>query len=206
MKLIFIAILVLSSFIYSQPEWAVMPSGINSDLNAVWGTGPSNVYAVGNGGIILHFDGTSWTKMTSPTTSTLGSIYGFSNNEIYALGFNLYKFDGSNWSIVNGAPGGSVIWGTSGNNLYVGGAGIKHFDGSQWKDEITYGGFGNIISMHGISATEIYAGNDDGHIFHYKNCNPASVLSGNQQHFFQVTGSLNQLMAFGLLEIMMHLV
>ena len=176
MKIFLIVFLSAYSFIYSQPEWAVMPSGINTDLNAVWGTGPSNVYAVGNGGIILHFDGTGWTKMTSPTISTLGSIYGFSNNEIYALGFNLYKFDGSNWSIVNGAPGGSVIWGTSGNNLYVGGAGIKHFDGSQWKDEVAYGGFGNIISMHGISATEIYAGNDDGHIFHYKNCNPANFF------------------------------
>lgn len=120
MKTLFTMLFVFNCFIHSQPEWTVMPSGTISDLNAIWGTSPNNIYAVGNNGVILHFDGITWTQMNSGTTGSLVSIIGFSENEIYALGFNLYKFDGVNWTIVNGAPGGNVIWGTSGNNLYVG--------------------------------------------------------------------------------------
>jgi len=33
------------------------------DLNAVWGTSPDDVWAVGDAGVVLHFDGQKWSRM-----------------------------------------------------------------------------------------------------------------------------------------------
>ena len=37
-----------------------MESGSSVDLRAIWGSDASNVFAVGDGGTILHFDGNDW--------------------------------------------------------------------------------------------------------------------------------------------------
>ncbi len=40
-------------------------------LHASWGTSSTNMYTVGDGGTILHFNGTTWTRMASGTTKNL---------------------------------------------------------------------------------------------------------------------------------------
>jgi len=45
-------------------------------LNRLWGSRADNLFAVGQGGVILHFDGTSWTTMASGVTVNLQSISG----------------------------------------------------------------------------------------------------------------------------------
>lgn len=42
----------------------------------MWGTGPSDVWACGQGGAVLHFDGDAWTSVPSGTPSTLLTIHG----------------------------------------------------------------------------------------------------------------------------------
>ena len=37
-----------------------MDSGIQTGLNGIWGDSSNDVFAVGNGGVILHYDGTKW--------------------------------------------------------------------------------------------------------------------------------------------------
>ena len=44
----------------------------NNPLRAVWGTSAEDVFAVGDNGAILHFDGTALSAMTSPTARNLG--------------------------------------------------------------------------------------------------------------------------------------
>jgi hypothetical protein len=51
-----------------------MPNPAKRDLRAVWGTGPTDVYAAGEGGVLLRFDGAKWTALTSPTTGLLLSF------------------------------------------------------------------------------------------------------------------------------------
>ena len=54
-------------------------------LADVWGTADDNVYAVGEGGAIVHFDGTAWSKLTSPIVTTLNAVAGTSTN-VFAVG------------------------------------------------------------------------------------------------------------------------
>ena len=79
-----------------------MPSGINERLNEVWGNSSSDVYAVGAGGTILHYDGAGWNPMQSGTSEDLNDVWGSSSSDVYAVGSEstLLHFDGISWSAV----------------------------------------------------------------------------------------------------------
>lgn len=67
-------------------------------LMSVWGTGPQDVYAVGQPGVILHYDG-DWTLTSVPDT-TLTAVWGAASDDVYACGHNgaIWHFDGAAWS------------------------------------------------------------------------------------------------------------
>jgi hypothetical protein len=48
-----------------------MKTGTVPHLRAVWGSSESEVYAVGDDGTILHYDGSTWTAMYSGSTAQL---------------------------------------------------------------------------------------------------------------------------------------
>lgn len=86
----------------SGGTWVVQTLPPANKLNAVWGSSASNVFAVGDVGTILHFDGTTWTRMTSPTGFDLQSVSGSSPTDVFAVGNNgaIIRFDGDAWSEV----------------------------------------------------------------------------------------------------------
>ena len=45
--------------------WVVDESGVTANLNAVWGSAGNDVWAVGAGGTIVHFDGVRWSTVAS---------------------------------------------------------------------------------------------------------------------------------------------
>ena len=49
------------------------PGGI---INACWGTSSNDMFIVGNGGLIYHYDGTRFDSMKSNTTQDMQSIWG----------------------------------------------------------------------------------------------------------------------------------
>jgi hypothetical protein len=64
---------------------AVAGSPAQTTLRAVWGGADTLVYAVGDGGTILKYDGT-WKLDTSPTTQDLYGVWGLSNGHFFAVG------------------------------------------------------------------------------------------------------------------------
>jgi hypothetical protein len=68
-------------------------------VNKLWGTSSNDIYAVGNNGLIAHYDGRSWSKIESGTELQFLDIYG-SGNEIlavctqnYPLGQGIFKIN-----------------------------------------------------------------------------------------------------------------
>ena len=53
-----------------------MNSGTEVTLTGIWGTSYSDVFAVGEEGTILHYDGEKWDIMASDTTNKLLNIWG----------------------------------------------------------------------------------------------------------------------------------
>ena len=75
------------------------PSGGSGSLYGVWGSSRSNVIAVGAGGRITRYNGTSWSAMTSPTSRNLSRVAGSGPNDVWAVGDSvLIHFDGSQWT------------------------------------------------------------------------------------------------------------
>ena len=53
---------------------------------SVWGSGASDVWAVGDSGTILHWDGSAWTSASSGTTFALFGVWGSGANDVWAVG------------------------------------------------------------------------------------------------------------------------
>ena len=60
----------------------------SSTFYAIWGSSSTDVYAVGDGGTILHYDGNTWSNMPSGTSDTLSAVWGSSSSDVYTVGTN----------------------------------------------------------------------------------------------------------------------
>lgn len=74
-----------------------LPQG--NDLHNVWGTAANNVWAVGERGVILHWNGTDWAGVPSPTTAALYGLHGSGPADVWAVGAGgvTVHFDGQSW-------------------------------------------------------------------------------------------------------------
>jgi hypothetical protein len=52
----------------------------------VWGSSGSDVFAVGNYGTIVHYDGATCTAMSSGTSVWLSGVWGSSGSDVFAVG------------------------------------------------------------------------------------------------------------------------
>jgi len=86
-------------------------------LNAVWGSSPEDVWAVGDRGTIVHWDGTKWEKEQLYLSSDFRfwDIHGTGSNDIYAVGnienveYIIYEYNGEHWkNFDSGNSGGNV--------------------------------------------------------------------------------------------------
>jgi hypothetical protein len=71
------------------------------NLRAIWGSVTSDIWAVGEAGAIVHYDGTAWSELTSsPTSAGLRGVWGTAANDVWAVGDSgvILHFEGSSWS------------------------------------------------------------------------------------------------------------
>src|SRR5206468_1934584 len=69
-----------------------------SDLSRVWGTADNDAWAVGSGGVILHYDGANWSKVPSHTGQDFAGLSGTSAGDAWAVGSDvLAHWDGTAW-------------------------------------------------------------------------------------------------------------
>ncbi len=78
---------------YPTPD----PEPPHNWLFDVYGNAADDVYAVGNKGMVFHYDGSAWSATDLGVNSTITSIYGNGNGTLYAAGH-----DGHFWRNTNG--------------------------------------------------------------------------------------------------------
>jgi hypothetical protein len=95
-------------------------------LNAIWGSSANDIYAVGDRGTILHFDGISWSPMDSGVGVDLNGIWGASATEVYVVGDGgtILQLDWQDWSAHYTGVSAHLhaIWGSSADDVYAFGA------------------------------------------------------------------------------------
>lgn len=82
-------------------EWCVVPlDGLsNVAVNAIWGSGPTDVWAVGTRGFAAHFDGTKWEVRRPNTLLALFAVWGSGPTDVWAVnaGNTVFHWNGSAW-------------------------------------------------------------------------------------------------------------
>jgi cysteine-rich repeat protein len=124
--------------------WSTMPSGTTLLLNSVWGSSASNVFAVGDEGTILRFDGNSWTSFPSPTTDHLRSVWVSDAGDVFVLSggtasqaSRIWHRVESEWRLMpipQDTEGLQKLRGTAPDDIFaVGTSGqVWHYDGVAW--------------------------------------------------------------------------
>jgi hypothetical protein len=63
-------------------------TGTLTNFHGTWNTSPTDSYLVGDGGSVLHFDGSNWLPLAVPVTSAFRAIYGTAAQNVYVVGDN----------------------------------------------------------------------------------------------------------------------
>ena len=67
-------------------KWTLQTSGSDNWLRRIWGFDTNNIFAVGDYGTILYYDGTKWNKQNSGTNYLLLGIWGNRLDNVYVVG------------------------------------------------------------------------------------------------------------------------
>jgi hypothetical protein len=112
------------------------------NLNGVWGVNANSLYAVGVGGHIVRYDGTTWSDSVVTaadlTKPDLNSVWGAASDNVFAVGGAgaVFHYDGAAWTQMSSGTVEKLngVWGTSDNTVYaVGDAGtILRYSGTAW--------------------------------------------------------------------------
>jgi hypothetical protein len=167
-------------------RWTVMETNTTQRLFDVSGTGPNNVFAIGEDvtgsqATIHHYDGTAWsTQLTMP--GSLRAVWANSASSAFAAGSGrlgiFLRYDGQRWAemtpaTVDPAPleldiAPHALWGSSANDVFAVGvmvpentlhnAYIAHYDGTAWS-RMTYPGSDwlELLDVWGSSGSNVYA-------------------------------------------------
>jgi hypothetical protein len=149
-------------------------------LNAVWGSSPEDIWAVGQRGTLVHWDGVDWNKERNTvidSTYTLWDIWGFDENNVF-VGANkqgedviLYKYNGTNWEVFlrrfTPAVSYASVWGTHQNNIYF--FDYRKFQiGNGVEKEITLPNQSSTIyKIRGSGNNNIFTSGAFGEVFHF---------------------------------------
>lgn len=103
-----------------------MASGTTAYLRAVWGSGPTDIFAVGYLGSVLHFDGKAWTAMVHKAgTNKLTGVWGAgASGDVWVVGERgavlRYNRAAKTWTGASIETSGSLngIWGSGPGDIY----------------------------------------------------------------------------------------
>jgi hypothetical protein len=134
------------------------PAPTERDLLGIWGAAANDIWAVGEGGTILHYDGSAWSRVTSPTTEQLNAVFGSSANDVWAVGNSgsILRRQSGSWDIVTSFPGKILddVWALDANHAWAVGSGIFAWDGSTWQQVSTVTSFRGVF---GFNANDVWA-------------------------------------------------
>lgn len=121
------------------PEPLPAEVGADVDFRGLWGSGPDDVFAVGAGGTVLHYDGAGWQRQAQGlTTAELVAVWGSGPDDVFAVGTGgtVLHYDGTAWSamVVDTAQRLSGVWGSGpAHVMAVGDNGTTLlYDGQGW--------------------------------------------------------------------------
>lgn len=149
------------------------PAPQGNNLHALSGLSSRYIWAVGDHGTILHFDGKRWTSSPSGTVADLHGVYSIGQRDAWAVGEDgtTLHHDGSAWHKVDSGVKDTLLatWGSSASDVYmVGRQGtLLHWDGKAIKKSDTLGETADLVGIYGFDSSDIWIVGHQRVIRHY---------------------------------------
>ena len=118
-----------------------VPVANTQAIRGLWTLAPNDIWGVGDGGLLIHFDGSGWTPNPAVTTKDLRAIWASGSNDIWAVGATgtvLHYASGAWTATTVGTKDLKGIWGSSPTEIWAGGevtggtAIMRHYNGTTW--------------------------------------------------------------------------
>lgn len=150
-----------SGFCWENPR----PTGVT--LNAIRGSGPNDVWAVGDQEQMLHWNGKHWVTVPSGTDQYLLGVSFADATHGWAVGpkGTILFYDGTKWTKQANVTLGQLwdVFARTPTDVWTVGDGgaVFHFDGANWND-LSYGG--RHRAVWAANATDVWIAGDNGKI------------------------------------------
>jgi alpha-tubulin suppressor-like RCC1 family protein len=140
-----------------------------SDLEDIWGRSSNDIFAVGNGGAIFHYNGITWSRVVTTYDYDFNAIWGDVGN-VFVVGNNgvILQYDGHSWSKMFSGTTEHLngIWGNGQSIFAVGTYGtILKFNGVSWMD-MSSGTTTTLLDIWG-NANKMYAVGNGGMVLQF---------------------------------------
>ena len=176
-------------------RWST-PTPQGNDLYSVSGSSAADVWAVGEAGAIVHWDGQSWRQVPSGVQDDLKGVWSAGASDAWAVGskMTIRHWDGTSWSPAVGVPAPptgfnpnmgywTAVWGSGLNDVwivgdyYVGNASgaMIHWDGSRWTPFTMPEAFG---AVWGAGPDDVWALGEQNGLFHWDGQSWTMVSAG----------------------------
>jgi len=183
-------------------ETVKLDCGVNplltGSINKMWGTNNSNLYVVGNGGNIAHYDGKSWQKIESGTTSIINDVWGIKdkvgNSILYCPVSSFFEPGDKKILKITNNKVDSFLWNKDlrlysawtdkENFLFVCGEGAFENKFGTW-NQIALPEVG-MNSVRGNNINDIFIVGDYGFISHFNGVNWKVISSPNDKGYSEV--------------------
>ena len=217
---------------YDGYSWSAVanpgiPHGLRGGFWGVWGSASvdpgsglaNDVFVVGDGNTILHFNGSTWEEsMIVLAGEILFDVWGSASvasdsglaNDVYAVGVegNIFHYNGSTWEPMQ-SPTTEIlfdVWGSASvvpdsglaNDVYIVGAEgtILHYDGRTW-ESMQSPTTKNLFSVWGSApldagsglAKDVFAVGNAGTILHYNGSTWTEMISPTEENLLNVWGT-----------------
>lgn len=134
--------------------WQSVELDVEAGLGAIWGSGPSDVWAVGGAGTIVHFDGVEWSALPVITPIDLRGVHGSSREQVWAVGRGglVLHFAGSAWTRVESGLSADLlaVWVLAADDVWIASSeGPIHWDGTRFHQDPSWPS----TAVHGVWAS-----------------------------------------------------
>jgi hypothetical protein len=200
-----ISLLVMYAWVFMSPSVMASQLGLDEMINlsthdetyhitALWGSGGSDIFAVGYAGAIFHYDGVAWTRVANSGTQDLYGVWGSAANDVYVVGDSgtILHYDGTSWSTITSGTDEQLtaIWGTGSSDVFVLGYNgtVLHFDGETWSST-DLGVSTWVAAIWGSGPNDVFVVGGIGTILHYNGTEWSAMNSGVTNALWSISGT-----------------
>lgn len=167
-----------------------------TQLNRVWGSSDSDVWAVGSVGVVVHFTGMRWSLVDAMTSQNLVALWGSGASDLWTAGGSaLLHGNGTSFisTLPPALPAIFSLWGANKSDIWAfagspfSGAFFWHYDGAAWQKG-TFSTSSTILGLWGSSPSDIWGVGALGQMLHYQGGVWDSAKSGTVNDLNDIWG------------------